>query len=67
MKNFTQNVKKIFGNYSRKPILKRIWFFNCYYLRATIFDSKLYTIVNNLLDQLSDPGAIPTGNLPIKK
>lgn len=23
--------------------------------------------INNLLDQLSDPGAIPTGNLPIKK
>jgi len=23
--------------------------------------------INNLLDQLSDPGVIPTGNLPIKK
>jgi hypothetical protein len=23
--------------------------------------------INNLLDQLSDPGTIPTGNLPIKK
>ena len=61
MKNFTQNVKKIFGNYSRKPILKRIWFFNCYYLRATIFDSKLYTIVNNLLDQHPQINSNPIG------